>query len=249
MDIKNNIKSGISMLGDTVSELTSSIVEKNRLRARINRLKQIIKGDSHLRDDAFIALGRYYYDNMRDSANEENEELCKTIDKTTLRIEKASLKCVELLNEQNEIKIKSENAEKIKEILAKKAVDAKDAAANKAKDIKDKAVVKAKETTSDLTQKAKDLASDVKDKAIEFKNKAENKVGDITLDIEEKADDVASVVEDTFDTDEALQQERENLEQLIAMEQEKLRNAEVSAVSESAQAEEKAEESPEEFSF
>ena len=232
MSAKDDFKNGACLVGGAISEFTHTMVEKNRIRAKINRLKQIIKGDSQLRDDAYVALGKFFYENLREGASEENEELCNVVDKTTLRIEKASI-----LNEQNDLKVQSENAEKLKKALAKKAEQAKEIASDKAKDL----TQKAKETSQELTQK-------VKDKAVDIKNKATNKAEDVKLDIEEVADEVVDSVEEAFDTDTALNIESENLEALIEEEMQKMQNAEKSAVSETE--EKKAdEESPEDFTF
>lgn len=237
MSAKDDFKNGACLVGGAISEFTHTMVEKNRIRAKINRLKQIIKGDSQLRDDAYVALGKFFYENLREGASEENEELCNVVDKTTLRIEKASMRYIELLNEQNDLKVQSENAEKLKKALAKKAEQAKEIASDKAKDL----TQKAKETSQELTQK-------VKDKAVDIKNKATNKAEDVKLDIEEVADEVVDSVEEAFDTDTALNIESENLEVLIEEEMQKMQNAEKSAVSETE--EKKAdEESPEDFTF
>lgn len=237
MAAKDDFKNGACLVGGAISEFTHTLVEKNRIRAKTNRLKQIIKGDSQLRDDAYIALGKYFYENLREGASEENEELCKVVDKTNLRIEKASMRYIELLNEQNDLKVQSENAEKLKKALAKKAEQAKEAASDKAKDL----TQKAKETSQEITQK-------VKDKAVDLKNKAANKAEDVKLDIEDAADEVVDSVEEVFDTESALDIESADIERLIKEEEEKIKSAEVSAVSETE--EKKAdEESPEDFTF
>ena len=66
MDITNNIKNGMAFVGETVSEIAASIAEKNRLRVQLNHIKGLIKADSATRDQAYIELGRYFYDYMRD---------------------------------------------------------------------------------------------------------------------------------------------------------------------------------------
>ena len=113
MDITNNIKNGMAFVGETVSEIAASIAEKNRLRVQLNHIKGLIKADSATRDQAYIELGRYFYDYMRDGTTAENEAICAVIDAANDRISKASLKYVELLNMQNDTKIRSENAEKL----------------------------------------------------------------------------------------------------------------------------------------
>lgn len=161
MDIKNNIKCGLEFVSDTVSEIASSVAEKNRLRVQLNHIKGLIKSDSATRDQAYIELGRYFYDNLREGTTAENEAICAVIDAASDRISKASIKYVELLNIQNDTKIRSENAEKLAKAMAEKASVAAQAAKEKGAEAFDKA----KATAADLSEKAKATAAEFKDKA------------------------------------------------------------------------------------
>lgn len=234
MDVKDNIKSGLNFIGDTVSEVAASIAEKNRLRTQLNHIKGLIKADTATRDQAYVELGRYFYENLREGASPENEAICAVVDAASERISKASLKYMELLNIQNDTKIRSENAEKLAKIVTEKAsASAKVAkekgaeALDKAKDFAASTAEKAKLTAADLSEKAKTAAADLKDKA-----------ADTVEDVKERFDPERNAA----------------LDELIAAEQEKLKEAEVSAVSEGAEAapvvpESTDEESPDSFSF
>lgn len=242
MDISKSIKDGLEFIGETVSEIASSVAEKNRLRIQLNHLKTLIKTDSATRDQAYIELGRYYFENLREGATPENEAICAVIDAANDRISKASLRYVELLNIQNETKIRSENAEKLAKAVSEKASAAAKVAKEKGAEAFDKAKVKgaeafdkAKASAADLAEKAKETASDLKDKAAD------------------KADDLR----DRFDPN-----RNEDLEDLIAAEQAKVENAAekveeaketvVEAVEEAAEAvipEVTDEESPEDAGF
>lgn len=168
MAIMENIKNGVEFVSDTVSEIAAAIAEKNRLRMQLNHIKGLIKTDSATRDQAYIELGRYFYENLRDGASTENEAICAVIDAANERISAASVKYMELLNQQNETKIRSANAEKLKKALAEKA-----AASAKT----------AKEKGAELGQKAKaaavDAAGKAKAAAIGLKDKAAEKVDDV----------------------------------------------------------------------
>lgn len=120
MDISKGIKEGLEFISDTVSEIASSVAEKNRLRVQLNHLKRLIKTDSATRDQAYIELGRYFFENMREGTTPENEAICAVIDAANDRISKASLRYVELLNIQNDTKIRSENAEKLAKAVSEK---------------------------------------------------------------------------------------------------------------------------------
>lgn len=205
MDISKNIKEGLEFIGETVSEIASSVAEKNRLRVQLNHIKSLIKTDSATRDQAYIELGRYFYENLREGSTAENEAICAVIDAANDRISKASLRYVELLNIQNDTKIRSENAEKLAKAMSEKASAAAKVAKEKGAEALDKAKVKgaealdkAKASASDFAEKAKVTASDLKDKAVD-------KAGDLR---------------DRFDPN-----RNEDLEDLIAAEQAKIADA------------------------
>ncbi len=244
MDLKENIKSGFAVAADTISEIASQIAQKNRLRAQLNRLKQIIKGDSEKRDQAYIELGRYYYENLRENSNDDNKELCELIDKVSDRIGRASVKYLELLNENNNIKIKSENAEKIKAAIAKKAEELSDKAKASSKDIAQKTKEKAsdiaqtaKEKACDVVEKAKFAAEDLKDKAVDTAQQIKGKVSsdsdeEIEKIIEEAADKAENIEKVEDDKTVGNIQAPQNIKESI-----------------SDCAKEESEESPESFSF
>lgn len=185
MDIKNEFKTGIKIAADAATDVAQALVEKSRLRAKANRIKQVIKADTELRNQAYIELGRYFYDNLREDSNEDLESLCVVVDKTTTRINKATGKYVELMSDSNDIKFSGENAEKLKKMVAEKADKIKDTSSEKVKDIKEKAKsssLKAKDKAVDLGNKAKIAAQDLSVKAKEtvadFSDKAKDKVED-----------------------------------------------------------------------
>ena len=145
MDISKGIKEGLEFISDTVSEIASSVAEKNRLRVQLNHLKRLIKTDSATRDQAYIELGRYFFENMREGTTPENEAICAVIDAANDRISKASLRYVELLNIQNDTKIRSENAEKLAKAVSEKAAAAAKVAKEKGAEAFDKAKASAAE--------------------------------------------------------------------------------------------------------
>ena len=161
MEMKDNIRSGLTLVGDAVSEIATSIAEKNRLRTQLNHIKGLIKSDSATRDQAYIELGRFFYENLREGASPENEAICAVVDAASERISAASVRYMELLNIQNETKIGAENTEKLKKIIAEKA----DLAAKAAKDKGTELAAKAKDVAADAMGKAKQAAFELKDKA------------------------------------------------------------------------------------
>ncbi len=241
MNITENIKNGCCFIADTASELAESIAEKNRLRAQLNHIKKLIKADAATRDQAYAELGRYFYENLREGAAPENEALCAVIDSTSERITKASLKYMEVLNLQNETKIRSENAEKLKKVMAEKAA----IAADKAKVQGAEFARKTKEFAADAAEKAKEAAAEKAGQVKEFaKEQAEKAKGaakdakDLTVD---KVEEVVEKATETVDDIKA----SADIEALIAEEQKKMEEAEQAGAVEEIPAEE----SPESFDF
>ncbi len=259
MDFKDNIKNGARLAADAATDIAQALVEKSRLRANANRIRQVIKADTELRNQAYIELGRYYYENMRASADEELESLCVVVDKTTARINKASRKYVELLNQSNDTKLKSENTEKIKTIVTDKAEKIKDSAEEAVADIKDKArdtTKKVRDKAADVTEKVREKATDisdkvqektatvsdkVKEKATDLKDKAKDSVIDIKDKAKDKVDDLKSFIAPTPDLDSIIEGDSE-LEEMIAQQQQIMAEAANTLPADD-------EESPESFEF
>lgn len=234
MDIMESFKNGVEFVGDTVSEIAAVIAEKNRLRCQLNHIKTLIKTDSATRDQAYIELGRFFYENLREGAAPENEAICAVIDAANDRISQASVRYMELLNQQNETKIRSENAEKLKKIVAEKA-----SASAKV----------AKEKGAELGQKAKTVAADAVGKAKVAAADAAVKAKEAAADLKEKAAEKVDIVKDRLNPD-----RDKAIDVLIAEEQEKVMAAQEpeaqpadAPVSEDAAA--VSEESPDEFDF
>lgn len=161
MDFKEDIKNSLKLVGEAASDVAQALATKSRLRANANRLRQVIKSDSDTRNQAYIELGRYFYENLRDKDNEQLEGLCVVVDKTTMRIDKATKRYIELIAQADDTKFSGESAQKIKQIVNAKAEKAKEYTADKVTDIKQKA----KTTAADISEKVKDTAADISDKA------------------------------------------------------------------------------------
>ena len=245
MAFKENIKSGVNFTVDTVSEIASVVAEKNRIRGQLNHIKKLIKTDSATRDQAYIELGRFFYENMREGASPENEAICAVIDSTSDRISKASLKYMELLNLQNETKIRTENTEKIKKIIAEKvsctAKAAKEKGAEigkKAKDLATQGVEKAKDIADGIKNKADDTVDDVKER---FDTEGDAQVDQIIAEEQAKAEDAAVQAAEA-----PAEEASPELEEMIAAEQAKIEQAQETVEVQPAAP---AEESPESFDF
>lgn len=90
MDIFKNV-------ADSVAKAVDFVVDQNRKTALINRLKIVISNEKEVKARAYVALGKYYYENSRDEENGETENLCAAIDNADRRLKKAYTKLDELV--------------------------------------------------------------------------------------------------------------------------------------------------------
>lgn len=90
MDIFRNV-------ADSVTKAVNFVVDQNRKTALINRLKIVIGNEKETKARAYIALGEYYYERMRDTENEETEHLCRAVDNADRRLKKAYTRLDELV--------------------------------------------------------------------------------------------------------------------------------------------------------
>jgi hypothetical protein len=79
------------------------VAEKNRKTAMANRLRTVIRCEEKAAERAYLALGRYYYHNLRDASNAETENYCVGIETAEQRIEDAMLKLEELNREEETV--------------------------------------------------------------------------------------------------------------------------------------------------
>lgn len=83
-----------------VTKAVDYVVEKNRKAALINRIRIVIKNERENEARAYVALGKYYFQNLRDAQNEETESLCSAVEAADKRIKKAFDKLDELTAEE-----------------------------------------------------------------------------------------------------------------------------------------------------
>ncbi len=80
----------------SVTKAVDYVVEKNRKAALVNRIRIVIKNERESEARAYVALGKYYFENLRDAQNEETEALCKAVELSDQRMKKAFLKLDEI---------------------------------------------------------------------------------------------------------------------------------------------------------
>lgn len=90
MDVFKNV-------ADSVTKAVNFVVDKNRRAAMINRLKIVIRNEKEIEARAYIELGKYYYENLRDPSNGRTEPLCAAVENSDRRLKRAFSKLDELL--------------------------------------------------------------------------------------------------------------------------------------------------------
>lgn len=83
-------------LGNGIAKVIDSVVEKNHRASVVNRLRIVIKNERENTARAYVALGKYYFDNLRDPQNEETERLCRSVEESAARMQKAFAKMDEI---------------------------------------------------------------------------------------------------------------------------------------------------------
>ncbi len=89
MSILHNVYQGFS-------SAVNLVVEKNRKNNLINRIKYVIREEETKTNQAYIALGKYYFNHLRKEENEETEFYCKAVEHANNRIDRALTKLDEL---------------------------------------------------------------------------------------------------------------------------------------------------------
>lgn len=92
----------LSTVANGVTKAIDFVVEANRKAALINRIKLVVKSEEKNVNAAFIALGKYYFNNLRDKSVEETERHCRAVETARTRLDRALTKLEELTGEDDE---------------------------------------------------------------------------------------------------------------------------------------------------
>lgn len=89
-------------LEKSVSKTLDSLCAKNKKLTYSNRIRLVLRHEYETLNHAYIELGKYYYENLRDNADSDNERLCDVIDGCLERIEKTKSDYYRNIAEQEE---------------------------------------------------------------------------------------------------------------------------------------------------
>ncbi len=119
MAFLDSVKNGLSTAVDTVSGITQTIIEKNRLNAQLNRLRAIMKSECEMINRAYITLGKKYYENKvnnKTDACENEAELFLIIENSKEQIKKARERYRRLIEAQTIETVRKYNVEELEDI-------------------------------------------------------------------------------------------------------------------------------------
>lgn len=79
----------LKTIGHALGDVVSFVEEKNKKTARLNRIRTVIRCEEKAAEKEYIALGRYFYNNLRDENNAVTENHCVQLDGIEQRLEAA----------------------------------------------------------------------------------------------------------------------------------------------------------------
>lgn len=86
-------------ISNGITKAVGFVADKNHKAALVNRLRIVIKNERENASRAYVALGKYYLENLRDPENELTERLCRSAEDSEARIRKAFAKLDEIASE------------------------------------------------------------------------------------------------------------------------------------------------------
>lgn len=117
MDFIKNITAAFKTAGGAVQSAVGVVAEKNRKTALMNRLRTVIRCEEKAAERAYLALGRYYYHNLRDADNAVTEPHCIDIEAAEQRIDAAVAKLEALCHEEGEEEIEEITLDDVRELV------------------------------------------------------------------------------------------------------------------------------------
>lgn len=153
-DLKKALLSGLDVIAD-----------KTSTQAQKSRLVTVMKNEEKIANQAYIALGKYLYNSMREGVPEDVEQLCAVIDASKQRMSRAQDIYREVIR-QEEVNSEIGRTE-VKENFRKVSEPIVEGAKTKAA----KASVIVKDTAKDTAAKAETLKAAAQTRATEVKAK------------------------------------------------------------------------------
>ena len=77
--VLDTVMSTVNSAVETLSTVAQNFVEKNRTKAKLNRLRMVMKSESELMNRDYIALGKEYYQILKKGDAEPTEKQEKLV--------------------------------------------------------------------------------------------------------------------------------------------------------------------------
>ena len=193
--VLDTVMSTVNSAVETLSTVAQNFVEKNRTKAKLNRLRMVMKSESELMNRAYIALGKEYYQILKKGdaePTEKQEKLVEVIDSCKAKIARARDCYRTIVESQNEY-IYATPANNKETVSTTDVIDITVACSNES-DYKTSPFSDAKEA---VKEKAEDIKETVAEKKEDVAEKAENikeAAVEISEDIKDAAADTKNVV-------------------------------------------------------
>ena len=193
--VLDTVMSTVNTAVETLSTVAQNFVEKNRTKAKLNRLRMVMKNESELMNRAYIALGKEYYQILKKGdaePTEKQEKLLEVIDSCKAKIARARDCYRTIVESQNEY-IYATPANNKETVSTTDVIDITVACSNES-DYKTSPFSDAREA---VKEKAEDIKETVAEKKEDVAEKAENikeAAVEISEDIKDAAADTKKVV-------------------------------------------------------
>ena len=189
--IIDKVKSTMNTAADTITTVAQNFVEKNRTKAKLNRLRMVMKSESELMNRAYIERGKEFYEALKKDgavAGEKQKNLVEVVDKSKAKIARARECYRSVLEQQNEFIYASPSTVEKHEVKQEEVVDITVACSNEddyssspfencEPSVREK-VEEVKEAVEEKAEEAVEKAEALKNKAAAVKDAVVESVGE-----------------------------------------------------------------------
>ena len=177
-------------VGHQISKGVSALEERNHRQAQLNRIRSVLRRDEAAAQIEYAALGKYYYENLRDPGSDAAEVYCNELDRIEMRMS-ASVKQLELCYAEIAAAKKKSISEDEDEdcVDASKAADAVKAAAAQVGE-------RMKRVASSTHETVKETAAEVEERVLRVVEEAAHTVSEKAGHVAEAAAERRSIQPD-----------------------------------------------------
>lgn len=194
----DTFKSTLNSAVETLSSVAQSFVEKNRTKAKLNRLRMVMKTESELMNRAYIALGKEYYEVLKKGdvdPTDKQEKLLEVIDSCKAKIGRARDCYRKIIENQSEFMYSAPDDKE--QVKSEDVVDITVACSNES-DYNSNPFAQAEEKAADVKEEVCETVEDVKDEVSETVADVKEEISDTVEDVKENVSETASEVKENF---------------------------------------------------